>query len=160
MFQIFGLSFFKQKTAYEMRISDWSSDVCSSDLDQAGDDLAALLQGDRDGEVRQAVQEVAGAVEGIDDPAPPALVARRHLGGFLHEKAIAGTRLLQLVADRLFGLVVGGGDEVRRALARNLQVLDLAEVTLQAARRLVDVLEHAAAIGRAHDYAQVTDAHS
>src|SRR3546814_11289519 len=27
--------FFKQKTAYEMRISDWSSDVCSSDLDRA-----------------------------------------------------------------------------------------------------------------------------
>src|SRR3546814_3685899 len=30
--------FFKQKTAYEMRISDWSSDVCSSDLDM-GDNL-------------------------------------------------------------------------------------------------------------------------
>src|SRR3546814_4537857 len=30
--------FFKQKTAYEMRISDWSSDVCSSDL---GDFVAA-----------------------------------------------------------------------------------------------------------------------
>src|SRR3546814_9038306 len=28
----FCLFFFKQKTAYEMRISDWSSDVCSSDL--------------------------------------------------------------------------------------------------------------------------------
>src|SRR3546814_423409 len=27
--------FFKQKTAYDMRISDWSSDVCSSDLDSA-----------------------------------------------------------------------------------------------------------------------------
>src|SRR3546814_7337143 len=27
--------FFKQKTAYEMRISDWSSDVCSSDLHDA-----------------------------------------------------------------------------------------------------------------------------
>src|SRR3546814_20818011 len=26
--------FFKQKTAYEMRISDWSSDVCSSDLEE------------------------------------------------------------------------------------------------------------------------------
>src|SRR3546814_16472177 len=26
--------FFKQKTAYDMRISDWSSDVCSSDLDR------------------------------------------------------------------------------------------------------------------------------
>src|SRR3546814_8602535 len=29
---IFVFFFFKQKTAYEMRISDWSSDVCSSDL--------------------------------------------------------------------------------------------------------------------------------
>src|SRR3546814_19313261 len=28
--------FFKQKTAYEMRISDWSSDVCSSDLPREG----------------------------------------------------------------------------------------------------------------------------
>src|SRR3546814_15935002 len=28
---------FKQKTAYEMRISDWSSDVCSSDLHLAGE---------------------------------------------------------------------------------------------------------------------------
>src|SRR3546814_2804537 len=31
MFMLLFL-FFKQKTAYEMRISDWSSDVCSSDL--------------------------------------------------------------------------------------------------------------------------------
>src|SRR3546814_3045679 len=29
---MFFFFFFKQKTAYEMRISDWSSDVCSSDL--------------------------------------------------------------------------------------------------------------------------------
>src|SRR3546814_21160386 len=29
--------FFKQKTAYEMRISDWSSDVCSSDLGRDGE---------------------------------------------------------------------------------------------------------------------------
>src|SRR3546814_3298802 len=32
----FVFFFFKQKTAYEMRISDWSSDVCSSDLDTYG----------------------------------------------------------------------------------------------------------------------------
>src|SRR3546814_179462 len=32
--------FFKQKTAYEMRISDWSSDVCSSDLARA---LASII---------------------------------------------------------------------------------------------------------------------
>src|SRR3546814_8790955 len=44
--------FFKQKTAYEMRISDWSSDVCSSDLqheyvdsiEDAGRHLLSLLQ--------------------------------------------------------------------------------------------------------------------
>src|SRR3546814_11510436 len=30
---VFFVFVFKQKTAYEMRISDWSSDVCSSDLD-------------------------------------------------------------------------------------------------------------------------------
>src|SRR3546814_18255441 len=29
---VYSFFFFKQKTAYEMRISDWSSDVCSSDL--------------------------------------------------------------------------------------------------------------------------------
>src|SRR3546814_1023247 len=33
--------FFKQKTAYEMRISDWSSDVCSSDLESRARDLRA-----------------------------------------------------------------------------------------------------------------------
>src|SRR3546814_7133571 len=32
---MFFFFFFKQKTAYEMRISDWSSDVCSSDLDDS-----------------------------------------------------------------------------------------------------------------------------
>src|SRR3546814_10791655 len=30
---MFSVFFFKQKTAYEMRIRDWSSDVCSSDLE-------------------------------------------------------------------------------------------------------------------------------
>src|SRR3546814_20108779 len=45
--------FFKQKTAYEMRISDWSSDVCSSDLalalqrpDQGGGDSDPRRGGD------------------------------------------------------------------------------------------------------------------
>src|SRR3546814_12010838 len=32
LFLVYYFFFFKQKTAYEMRISDWSSDVCSSDL--------------------------------------------------------------------------------------------------------------------------------
>src|SRR3546814_6034372 len=37
MLFLFIFFFFKQKTAYEMRISDWSSDVCSSDLVRSGD---------------------------------------------------------------------------------------------------------------------------
>src|SRR3546814_15459004 len=36
MFIVLCFFFFKQKTAYEMRISDWSSDVCSSDLPRTG----------------------------------------------------------------------------------------------------------------------------
>src|SRR3546814_15364789 len=47
----YSLFFFKQKTTYEMRISDWSSDVCSSDLEgigisaQRGSDYHARLPG-------------------------------------------------------------------------------------------------------------------
>src|SRR3546814_11714948 len=56
LYQIYVLCFFfffKQKTAYEMRISDWSSDVCSSDLhdgvehrcvEGGGHDHAAFLE--------------------------------------------------------------------------------------------------------------------
>src|SRR3546814_8212538 len=41
--------FFKQKTAYEMRISDWSSDVCSSDLlsHRAGFSVSAFSSSSR-----------------------------------------------------------------------------------------------------------------
>src|SRR3546814_4505273 len=46
--------FFKQETAYEMRISDWSSDVCSSDL------LADLTAGEA-GVFGQGAQDVARA---------------------------------------------------------------------------------------------------
>src|SRR3546814_11236614 len=38
----FSFFFFKQKTAYEMRISDWSSDVCSSDLNLANQSVFRL----------------------------------------------------------------------------------------------------------------------
>src|SRR3546814_1151180 len=45
--------FFKQKTAYEMRISDWSSDVCSSDLRfslRTGDTVEGQIRAPKDGE--------------------------------------------------------------------------------------------------------------
>src|SRR3546814_7120408 len=40
--------FFKQKTAYEMRISDWSSDVCSSDLRRHELERGRRRTGERD----------------------------------------------------------------------------------------------------------------
>src|SRR3546814_6385152 len=47
--------FFKQKTAYEMRISDWSSDVCSSDLLITADHgNAELMQDPATGEYHTA----------------------------------------------------------------------------------------------------------
>src|SRR3546814_3566116 len=57
--------FFKQKTAYEMRISDWSSDVCSSDLVAGGlvgqEDQRAVHEGTRD---RDALLLAAGELVG------------------------------------------------------------------------------------------------
>src|SRR3546814_5639074 len=62
--------FFKQKTAYEMRISDWSSDVCSSDLlvvkntgEQAFDSLKLdLVMFDRGGVVAKRLAVQAGTL--------------------------------------------------------------------------------------------------
>src|SRR3546814_10690775 len=58
--------FFKQKTAYEMRISDWSSDVCSSDLRLAEGDQALLAfvpEGEADAAEALQEGEAAGAGE-------------------------------------------------------------------------------------------------
>ncbi len=56
--------------------------------DYAGDDLAIALQRDRDGKLRDAVQEVCRAVERIDDPAMRAIGAL-DLFAFLAEEAIS-----------------------------------------------------------------------
>src|SRR3546814_7964955 len=54
--------FFKQKTAYEMRISDWSSDVCSSDLPAQVEALQRKLGRERAGGlVESAMARVAEA---------------------------------------------------------------------------------------------------
>src|SRR3546814_17977067 len=64
----FYFFFFKQKTAYELRISDWSSDVCSSDL-HAGQQLPAVPQ--LHGNDAHRLRRVAArAVERHDLPAP------------------------------------------------------------------------------------------
>src|SRR3546814_4514057 len=50
--------FFKQKTAYEMRISDWSSDVCSSDLRKA--EQLCLRPGEFAVGVNELAQHIVG----------------------------------------------------------------------------------------------------
>src|SRR3546814_5153790 len=54
--------FFKQKTAYEVRISDWSSDVCSSDLSRIDVQDGALLRRERaaGGQPRRAARRPHG----------------------------------------------------------------------------------------------------
>src|SRR3546814_19355747 len=67
---------FKQKTAYELRISDWSSDVCSSDL---GAHLRLLRRAARSrghGRDRRALRR--GRLRGDEDPLSPRRLARRH----------------------------------------------------------------------------------
>src|SRR3546814_4579718 len=77
----FSFFFFKQKTAYEMRISDWSSDVCSSDLAGADEQLVIV--------------DHIGAADRGDDPLREAFgVTRRgniveHDGEFVAAEAAA-----------------------------------------------------------------------
>src|SRR3546814_2893997 len=68
----FVFFFFKQKTAYEMRISDWSSDVCSSDLTAAGEannQAALLLNVGLADYADLEVSDVEAPAQTIDDPA-------------------------------------------------------------------------------------------
>src|SRR3546814_5173300 len=57
LFSVALLFFFKQKTAYEMRISDWSSDVCSSDLRRVVRHVLRLERPDREAAPREGAAE-------------------------------------------------------------------------------------------------------
>src|SRR3546814_14676910 len=80
--------FFKQKTAYEMRISDWSSDVCSSDLQ-----LPCVAEHPRRGEAELHLRAGEHAL-GIDFDAVGDLILRRT------ENIIAFQRGLEIIVGR------------------------------------------------------------
>src|SRR3546814_8244045 len=83
--------FFKQKTAYEMRISDWSSDVCSSDLlDAAGAELALDIAIGDDRNLARAQRQL------------------QHLAEQMREALVLGMHRHRDVAEHR--LRAGGGD--------------------------------------------------
>src|SRR3546814_7404410 len=146
---MFCFFFFKQKTAYEMRISDWSSDVCSSDLD-----LLRLFQvGKKSGfvaEERDVRTPVAGTVASI---ALDRLIVELHRHMTI---AVATAEDLPFI-DKEHHV-----QSVSRALAnfnisadRSIRELKVHFVRTGQARRFRDGPE----IGRAHVRNQVTNAH-
>ena len=65
-----------------------------------------------------------------------------YLAMLLEQKAVAGSRADELLVQDLLGAGVGGADEVRRALQRDLKLLDLAEVAREAAARFSRGADH------------------
>src|SRR3546814_8535021 len=59
--------FFKQKTAYEMRIGDWSSDVCSSDLVRHGRKVSATIGAQRASMSANGIDPGFGSAEDLID---------------------------------------------------------------------------------------------
>src|SRR3546814_10764557 len=85
--------FFKQKTAYEMRISDWSSDVCSSDLlPQFADNGKALAEA---GVVVGAAE--AGTIDEVGDLLLALLVVLDLVAGLEIGRASCRERVCQYV---------------------------------------------------------------
>src|SRR3546814_7107982 len=94
--------FFKQKTAYEMRISDWSSDVCSSDL-AAGvlDDEVTDLDAGGAHEPGPAKARAGSVLTALRNPTPPATsdtstamtgICQKARSGTVTSKGKTGTR--------------------------------------------------------------------
>src|SRR3546814_6305678 len=83
---VFFFFFCKQKTAYEMRISDWSSDVCSSDLGCGAKHLYARVRSDRQLCRTLVAVDLADTHRDQRSPGPraggtaPAQAARRDVG--------------------------------------------------------------------------------
>src|SRR3546814_1231714 len=116
--------FLKQKTAYELRISDWSSDVCSSDLARLRQQLAVVLaRGEqavaevgRQGQHRRHAERGTGQAAGI---------------------ALHAGRGQRLVAGQEAGEQVGDERTARRGLGAAA-----AEIQATPARRALRSEEH------------------
>src|SRR3546814_5707250 len=129
--------FFKQKTAYEMRISDWSSDVCSSDL------VVKI--------VHDALVEMLGAHASdlAIDVTPPAVVMMVGLQG--SGKTTTTAKIAKRLSDRERKKVMMASLDVARPAAQEqLAVLgtqaNVATLPIVPGQQPVEI----ARIGRAH----------
>src|SRR3546814_1660951 len=103
--------FFKQKTAYEMRISDWSSDVCSSDLVSGGKgaiNINVLWEMGGAQQILEGVLErtkglVAGVTCGAGMPYKLSEIAARH--NVLYLPIISSARAFRALWKRAYSKV-------------------------------------------------------
>src|SRR3546814_1530318 len=101
--------FFKQKTAYEMRISDWSSDVCSSDLS------AQHLRSEHH----------LGAAVALDQlPAQRLAEARRRLADLLQEEVRVCAAIDVTGGDLGVAQVVSGDGQLTAVVALAVDAVD------------------------------------
>src|SRR3546814_6538483 len=123
----FMFFFFKQKTAYEMRISDWSSDVCSSDL-------IPLFDAKNARETRRQLKEIVMAY---------AKVVARHPDFERMVGPLADQQILRLL-DSALRMLLNAGVDIERAGASWSVLQSLAQTHAASNRRL-----SSAKIGRA-----------
>src|SRR3546814_12429531 len=97
----FTVFFFKQKTAYELRISDWSSDVCSSDL------------GVRD--LQRRHRDAVAVGQRLLGRSAPARRRREQAGGLTGEAAAGAFAVAEPAQELVEILVVELGADLRHA---------------------------------------------
>src|SRR3546814_20369107 len=95
---VFCFFFFKQKTAYDMRISDWSSDVCSSDLQWGAIPVPRQLIGQAQLFVREAAARNRQEKEAGPEGRTQARSARGRQGDEVRRRSARGAACRRLSA--------------------------------------------------------------
>src|SRR3546814_18320271 len=122
--------FFKQKTAYEMRISDWSSDVCSSDLIVDPAQLDRQLHDWNDTARPRSLRDtVQGRFEEMRHRSPDALAVVDATKSFTYAEL---DRRAARLASRLRAAGVVAGDVVEVAMERSAGAVVAVLATAQA----------------------------
>src|SRR3546814_15065433 len=109
--------FFKQKTAYEMRISDWSSDVCSSDLRVEARIAAFTVDRAGVGDRRRAVFDMDARFASLD----------RRIGGIVDD------RRLVAVEVEIDAVATAPGDRAAIGDSETLQVTEAGDAATRPA---------------------------